>query len=327
MEELKDRFRAWLDSANYKPFVIGGNNGGNLYVKVPRGDDFDYLFEDCLEPDLNVDRQIKLKYCGIYRKSDHMIYDARGWFKTIDPTLEADHGTSDMADDVRDTVREMIENRLLDDIHNLDVQTLSSPKYRSDLEYAERYAAPEQARKLFLLRQEPEDIHFECGYEFLRWSDSKLLDYIRDREAFCQSEAKAYWQNHQEDMCLQFLINDLVRDELTVLNELEDSPLHRIRGIIDAVADTSAKSVNVTVVKDGKELTFKSEAGQFCSDPGTHYSAWYIPSKDRAEFYLQFGRGADFAPEDITRITYNGKSIYEASPYESEEDEGFELSM
>ena len=134
MEELKDRFRAWLDSNDYRPFVIGGNNGGNLYVKVPRGDDFDYLFEDCLEPDLNVDRQIKLKYCGIYRKSDHMIYDARGWFKTIDPTLEADHGTSDMADDVRDTVREMIENKLRDDIHNLDVQTLSSPKYRSDLE-------------------------------------------------------------------------------------------------------------------------------------------------------------------------------------------------
>lgn len=327
MEELKDRFRAWLDCDDYKPFVIGGNNGGNLYVKVPRGDDFDYLFEDCLEPDLNVDRQIKLKYCGIYRKSDHMIYDARGWFKTIDPTLEADHGTLDMADDVRDTVREMIENKLRDDIHNLDVQTLSSPKYRSDLEYAERYAAPEKARKLFLLRQEPEDIHFECGYEFLRWSDSKLLDYITDRDAFCQSEAKAYWQNHQEDMCLQFLINDLVRDELTVLNELEDSPLHRIRGIIDAVADTSAKSVNVTVVKDGKELTFKSEAGQFRSDPGTHYSAWYIPTKDRAEFYLQFGRGADFAPEDITRITYNGKAIYEASPFEPEEDEGFELSM
>lgn len=327
MEELKDRFRAWLDSDSYKPFVIEKNNSANIYVKIPRGDDFDYIFEDYLDSDLAIERESKLRCCGIYHKSDHMIYDAHGWFRSIDPALEPDHGISDMSADITKTVRELTENRLRDDIHYLDVQTLSSPKYKSDLEYAERYAAPEKARKLFLLRQEPEDIHFECEYEFLRWSDSKLLDYITDREAFCQSEAKAYWQNHQEDMCLQFLINDLVRDELTVLNELEDSPLHRIRGIIDAVADTSAKSVNVTVVKDGKELTFKSEAGQFCSDPGTHYSTWYIPSKDRAEFYLQFGRGADFAPEDITRITYNGKSIYEAAPFEPEEDEGFELSM
>ena len=84
MEELKDRFRAWLDSDDYKPFVIGGNNGGNLYVKVPRGDDFDYLFEDCMEPDLNVDRQIKLKYCGIYRKSDHTLACGKYRFNDLD---------------------------------------------------------------------------------------------------------------------------------------------------------------------------------------------------------------------------------------------------
>lgn len=327
MEELKDRFRAWLDGNDYKPFVIGKNNGGNLYVKIPRGDDFDYLLEDYLEADLNVDRQIKLKYCGIYHKSEHKLYDARGWFKTIDPTLEADHGISDMTDEVRDRVRELIENRLQGDIRNLDVQTLSTKKLRLDLQYAEQYGAAERARKLFLLHAEPEDVHFECEYDFGRWTDTLLLEYITNRDAFCQDQADSYWAEHQEDMCLQFMIDDVVRNELAVINALDDSPLHRIRAISEAVTDVSASTVTVTIYKDGNELTFRSDASQLRCDPGNHYSLWFLPAKDRAEFRALFGPGADFSPEDITQITYYGKTIYEAMPYEPQEDTGFELSM
>lgn len=327
VEELKDRFRAWLDGNDYKPFVIGKNNGGNLYVKIPRGDDFDYLFEDYLESDLNVDRQIKLKYCGIYHKSEHKLYDARGWFKTIDPTLEADHGLSNMADDVQDKVRELIENRLQNDIHNLDVQTISTKRLRQDLQYAEQYGASEKARKLFLLHAEPDDVRFECEYEFGILTDTFLLAYLSDSETFCHDQAMAYWAEHQEDMCLQFMINDVVRNELAELNALDDSPLHRIREISEAVTDVSASTVSVTIYKDGNELTFRSDASQLRCDPGNHYSLWFLPAKDRAAFRSLFGPGADFSPEDITQITYYGKTVYEASPFEPQEDEGFELSM
>lgn len=327
MEELKDRFRAWLDSNDYKPFVIGGNNGGNLYVKVPRGDDFDYLFEDCLEADLNVDRQIRLKYCGIYHKSDHMIYDARGWFKTIDPTLEAALGISDMADDIQNRVRELIESRLQDDKRNLDVQTLSTNKLRQDLQYATQYVAPEEARKMFLFHLEPEDVHFECEYAFARWEDASLLSYLTDRDAFCQSQAEAYWAGQQEEMYLQFLMNDAIRDSLAELNAQEDSPLHRIREISEAVSEVSAKSVTVTVCKNGTECTFKCTADALTRDPGKHYSTWNIFARDRAQYESLFGRYQDFTPEEITQITYNGKTIYEAEPFEQEEDECFEQSM
>ena len=114
----------------------------------------------------------------------------------IDPTLEADHGLSDMADDVRDRVRELIGSRLQGDIRNLDVQTLSTKKLRQDLQYAEQYGATERARKLFLLHAEPEDVHFECEYDFGRWTDTLLLAYLTDRDAFCHDQAEAYWADH-----------------------------------------------------------------------------------------------------------------------------------
>ena len=327
MEELKDRFRAWLDGDDYRPFIIGEKNEHNLLIRVPCRENFDYLFGDYLGSNQAVQRGCKLNYCGIYHKGEHKIYDAHGWFKKMDPTLESDEGILEMADSVTDTVRSLIEQRLQDNVRNLTIRSLSSSKMQSDLQYATQYVAPVEARKMFLLHLEPEDVHFECEYGFARWKDTLLLDYLTDRDTFCQQEAEAYWAGHQEEMYLQFLINDAIQDELAELNAQEDSPLHRIREISEAVSEVSAKSVTVTVCKNGTECTFKCTADALTRDPGKHYSTWNIFARDRAQYESLFGRYQDFTPEEITQISYNGKTIYEAEPFEQEEDEGFEQSM
>lgn len=60
-------------------------------------------------------------------------------------------------------------------------------------------------------------------------------------------------------------------------------------------------------------MTFKYEASQLRRDCGASYGTWYIPSGDRTLYNLTYGSYTDFKPENITRITYSRKTLYERS--------------
>ncbi len=96
------------------------------------------------------------------------------------------------------------------------------------------------------------------------------------------------------------------------------NPIHRMKAITDAVKASGAKTVTVTVQKDGTELTFKTEASSLIGYRN-RYSTFDIPAQDRREFEQLFGRYADYTAEDITRITYGRNTIYEAPPVQTEE--------
>lgn len=81
---------------------------------------------------------------------------------------------------------------------------------------------------------------------------------------------------------------------------------------MEAVAFTGAKTVTVTIRKDGQDFTFKTEACVLRRDCTNTYGTWYIAAADRREFEKRFGRGAEYAPQEIMRITYGRKTLYEA---------------
>ena len=137
-----------------------------------------------------------------------------------------------------------------------------------------------------------------------------VLRYITDRDALITELAEQYIDENKNT-----IRNDIIRAKLTVtelakLNEGADIHLKTMKEIIASVP-SSCRTVSVTTVIDGKELTFKSEASQLRSDCGNHYSTWYIPSSDRSLFDVTYGHMADFRPEDITKITYSRKVLYE----------------
>ena len=75
--------------------------------------------------------------------------------------------------------------------------------------------------------------------------------------------------------------------------------------------------MTVTIQKEGAELTFKAAADSLTGHR-SYYSTYYLPAQDRREFERVFGRNADYNAEDITRITYGKKTIYETAPVQAE---------
>lgn len=113
-------------------------------------------------------------------------------------------------------------------------------------------------------------------------------------------------------MLLDFLAHDALTAEYEKLAEDAENPAHIIRRIMEAVAFTDAKTVTVTIHKDGQDFTFKTEASVLRRDCTNTYGTWYIVAADRREFERRFGHSAEYAPGEIVRITYARKVLYEA---------------
>ena len=98
---------------------------------------------------------------------------------------------------------------------------------------------------------------------------------------------------------------------MLILMDDADNDVHIIAAIKAVLEKTAYKMVNVTTVIDGKELTFKTTAGDLNRDPYGSYSTWNIAAQDRARFEELYGRSASYYPRDIVRITYGKALLYE----------------
>ena len=141
------------------------------------------------------------------------------------------------------------------------------------------------------------------------------LDWLicNDPLAYAEREAERYWSENQEAMYLQFLEQDARDAEQAAIAENPQNPVHIVRQIMAVMNTSGAKTVNVTVRKDGKELTFKTETGDLRRDCTGGYSHWHMIAADRRRFFECFGRNAEYRPEEILRITYGRSVLYEAN--------------
>jgi hypothetical protein len=182
------------------------------------------------------------------------------------------------------------------------------------MEDYKKYHAGSEARKAYLNGDYDEDggfgITFRCDYSPERPTEESLLTYILDPQEYVRAEAEAYIDSHQEDILSDFLANDMVLVEYAEIINNPLNPVHCVKRIMRAVSASSAKTVNVTISKDGVEFTFKAEANQFRSDCISNYSNWNIAAADRREFETRFGRHAHYEPNDIVRIEYARSVLY-----------------
>lgn len=97
------------------------------------------------------------------------------------------------------------------------------------------------------------------------------------------------------------------------LENMDDSPAKRLKNIISAIDNTSAKNVYVTINRNGVEFSFRTQTDYLFNE--SCYSSWYMQPSDKLKFRELFGKNDNYKAEEITDILYRGKSIYSAEPY------------
>lgn len=304
-------------------------------IRVHKNADFDYLYIQQRYRDAGILRGEDFAYAGIYCKRDGLIYDGqyavRDLFDGDGDAMQA-RGAGALRKNLQAAVINAVEDAIGNDRANLRITALSSEKALKKLAYFQKYTAAEFARREYLtgdgldVDEDDEDVDekendekkngeprfaYCCDYEPPCWTDDSLLAYILDPDGYVRAEAKTYIDSCQEEMLTVFLENDAVAKAYKAIIENPSNPIHRVKRIMRAVSASSAKTVTVTVRKDGVDFTFKAEAGQFRCDCESYYNNWFSAAADRAEFERLFGRGARFGPEDILRITYARSVLFE----------------
>ena len=310
----------WLFGAGPVVYQVQGCN--YMLLRVWKNADFDYLYVQRQYKSAGIKRGNDFDYAGVFCKKDGRIYDGQNKIKHLLNDSDALSGRSAEAlrNDLKAAIREVVESVIDNNRCNLRITELSDKREIDKLAQFQNYAAEEQARKAYL-SSDAEDgfsLTYSCSYQPEHWTEDSMLAYILDPGGYARTEAEAYIDNNQEVILSGFLKCDMAAAACTAIVENPSNPIHRVKRIIQAMSDTSAKTVNVTIRKDGKEFTFKAEAAQFRSDCKNYYSDWNIIAADRRAFEQELGSSTHYGPEDILRIEYARSVLYEEEVLENE---------
>ena len=309
---MNKEFLSWLGHSGDSTCVIERAGTTYYFVRVQRNEVFDYLYCQRQYSGKVLARGGTFKYAGIFCRKDGELYDAQYDVQDLAGEDTRERRAGRLQEDLQQTVRRLVEAAVANDRRNLQITELSDPELLRKLKNEQDYYAKSKARECFLAAAEFEPPSFQCFYEAENWTEDSLLSYILDPQGYAAKEATDYMETHQEEMLFDFLCNDVELAEYQTLANDAENPVHIVKKIMAAMNTTSAKTVNVTICKDGEEFTFKTETQELRRDCRNYYSSWYMVAADRRRFESRFGRGADYYPQEILRITYARAVLYEA---------------
>ena len=314
----REDFQQWLASGNGPVTIHSGEKADVLLTILEKTPSVDYLYRTSIAKDGGISWRNSLLFCGVYDGENHALYlakDAQAIFTRGPVPLVTEPGGS-MMEDICGKVNRRVEDILANDRSNLPVQEVTGWLAARNLEHYQKYGAQTDAIQMLFEGRAP-DGKFHSGYAMEELPEAAFLAWLQDPEGFIQAEAEMYIKSNSEKLLQQFLESDALLAEYQALVQDTGSPIHRMKAITDAMKASGAKMVTVTVQKDGMDLTFKTAADSLMGHRNS-YSTYDIPAADRREFERLFGRCADYNAEDITRITYGKKTLYEAEPVQEE---------
>lgn len=319
----------WLENDADRHCIVEERGDRKNLIKVPYDDDFDFLYYQRACNGNNLSRNQAFYYCGFYNKLDGRLYDLQSVLRGKCPELYSGKTIRSIQDEFQTAVRGFIENIVDNNVDNLRSPFFEDASYQQKFDHFREYYVDSEVRQRFLNDGTADDVKFHCDYDCNRFEEAQMIRYLKYPTAAVEEAATEYWQTHQDDMLLKLYMNEHVRDRLEKLEAQEDTRFHRQRNISKAINESGAKSVNVTIQRDGKDFTFKYDAYKLGCNAYMDYHSWDMSAKDRENFRNMFEEGSRFFPQEVTAITYRGKTIYEAEPWGIDEapDEGESFDM
>ena len=315
----REDFQRWLDWGNGPMTVYSGEKAVTMLTRLGKNRSADYLYRCSVEKDGSISWDNRLTFCGVHDLSSHTLY------LTEDAMIQLTAGQypmvtrtgSSAVKELRGKINQRVEDIIANDRNNLPVREVTGEMALRNLRHYQEYGAKEDAIRQFFDGKAP-DGQFHSGYTMDELQEPTFLAYLQDPEGFIQTEAEKYIKTNQQGLLIEFIENDALLAAYQALMQDTGNPVHKMKAITDAVKASGGKTVNVTIQKADQELTFKAETRSLTGYKNC-YSTYDIPASDRRKFEKLFGRHADYAAEDITRITYGRNTIYEAASAQAEE--------
>lgn len=314
--EPQDEFKNWLKDETIKPLTRTVDRMNKVYIKIPKRENFFYLFCQWHNKILEAESGHDFEYAALYNKQDGLVYNAGLDFQETFPEAATGPEISQLSKTVNESIRTRLEDFVVQNQTDLSMRKLSE-KSLAELEDYKKYQLEKDIQRYFLKGLKNSEDENQRYYDH-EWTEEDLLDYLEDADGYIKRTAEKIWSKRRESILLQQQRRALIKTGVEELEKESDSPLHRQRNILYALRNSPAKTVKVTIHKNGIEFTFRTTAKEVFR--GT-YSKFSMPLREMYQFEYLFGNSASYTAADIVDIAYRGKSLYSAEAYKPQESE------
>ncbi len=298
-KEAKNVIRRWMKSDNNDVCYVKHNGVEYAYFrhKFREGLDVIYAYNEVENGQIKFNAEPIFQ--GIYKISTKVLYMASGITEKIIGRNMFSANTYDM---LRCNFIEAVRIGVEEEVDKWQTEIDADSRIKQT-PYAESVA-----RRQYLMNRS-DKIQYECGYKAEDF-ENIVLECIADEKAMVQKTVTEFCEEQKAD-----IMQELIRDKLTIelikdYRNGKNSYLTTLYNIIHSIPK-DCKTVNVTILRNDIELTFKYDAEQLRKDCRGGYNTWYLTNNDRQRYYAAYGDCRDFTPNDIIKITYSRKVLYE----------------
>lgn len=298
--EYANEFLEYLKS-NEKTFHIKNDERYYDFAKIPHSSTIDILFMNYnYYHKTSIDD--KMEYCGFYNKENNMLYDISYNLKTNILKLDYLDNTYKNMSDLLKEFNTKVCNLVTDYVYeNVEEFYAAAKDYETRVTEKDAYQYVVDNQK---------EIQYECGYNSSE--KENILTYFEKGEEFIYEIAHNFIEQNREYIGKKLIDINKCNEFINKIKDDSNHPIHKRKEIVDIIKDGEYTNVHVFINKNGIDFDFKYDASVLKNYWDYSYLSEYnMPAPDRRNYEKIFGRHADFYYEDIYKIEYRGKPIYE----------------
>ncbi len=300
---MKEIFENFLNS-NEKVFnyIKEDDKNSNYHiVKLPYNDYIDILYMTRTYGK-NLSNYDKLEYCGFYDKENKELYDISYSLCRSVLKLELEENPYKtigfLANEFNEKLNEIIKDYVLE---NKKEFYDSVKDYESNMSKSSVY-------NYFM--KDMNFVDFDVSYNLNEFND--ILSYKSLGEEYLIDKAIQIIERDKEYIGKKLVDIDKTNEILQeILNDKNDI-IYKRKDIVNSMKNEDFSNVHVFINKDGIDFDFKYPKDALENWWNSSYlSSYNMEAKERNSYYDLFGRYEDFNYEDIYKIEYRNKPIYE----------------
>lgn len=202
-----------------------------------------------------------------------------------------------------------VSARIAEMVHDAPVPvTEEAEEIRDEREYYQKYALPRETRECFF--GDAKRLHYQPHYHVSDPSTAEIAAILNHFEDAVNARAKAFICKKAREINERLWQIGLLRDEVARM-EATPGEHHARRAIMRSVADRNMKTVNLEIRKGDESTIIKIETSALRCMDNSYYSPWRMDAPSRYKLVERFGRNTEVFPEDVVKITYGRKVLYE----------------
>lgn len=292
-----------LDPAR-REFTFHTGDAATFMLKVAYNDNIDFLYTQYqYKPSQPLQLGEKLEYAGFVHHPTGRIFDCgyyiRGFTDRFS-SIPVDSLIEEAEAAVADAIFEIVAGR------PVPITEDSEPIGARDREYYLEHLVNYEARRAFYDGVEQIEYHPQPPVE---QNTKNVMHMVEDMEGFVEMRAYNFVRTQAAYINQRLWEISVAQEKLEELRRMPG--LHHTTLAIANSVSSNMKTVTVFLRKEETEITVKMSTPALRNAETRYYSTYNMDAPGRREFEKTFGRSAELLPQDILRITYGKKVLYE----------------